>query len=30
VLYIGSVLEEREREIFFIQKILKSMLEGRI
>lgn len=26
--YIGSVLEEREREIFFIQKILKTKLEG--
>lgn len=27
--YIQSTLEEREREIFFIQKILKIKLEGR-
>ncbi len=29
VTYIDGVLEEREREIFFIQKILKTKLEGR-
>ena len=29
VTYIAGVLEEREREIFFIQKILKTKLEGR-
>jgi V/A-type H+-transporting ATPase subunit D len=29
VTYIESILEEREREIFFIQKILKTRLEGR-
>lgn len=29
VTFVGGVLEEREREIFFIQKILKTKLEGR-
>jgi V/A-type H+-transporting ATPase subunit D len=27
--YIAGILEEREREIFFIQKILKTKMEGR-